>query len=127
MSRPSFPASTALMCNGRSPSSPHRVRQVSRPSRSCPTASSIRSTAIPPLIGIALLLSACAEGADYRGGYGYPAYSSFYGGGWEGWHHGWDHGHWDGHRDFGHEGHGGWGHGFSGHAGFGGRGGGGGH
>jgi hypothetical protein len=89
--------------------------------------SRVATTAIPLLIGIALLLSACAEGADYRGGYGYPAYSSFYGGGWEGWHHGWDHGHWDGHRDFGHEGHGGWRHGFSGHAGFGGRGGGGGH
>ena len=45
--------------------------------------SRVATTAIALLIGIGLLLSACAEGADYRGAYGYPAYSSFYGGGWK--------------------------------------------
>src|SRR3979490_2816772 len=53
----------------------------------------VATSAIPLLIGIGLLLSACAEGDGYRGGpaygYGYPAYGSFYGGGWEGWHRGW--------------------------------------
>ena len=85
--------------------------------------------AMPLLIGIGFLLSACAESADYRApayAYGEPAYSSLdYG--WGGWHHGWDHGHWDGRGEFHDEAHGGFGHGFSGHAGFHGHGGFGGH
>jgi len=36
-----FPASTALMCNGSHRPLPHQVRQVSRPSTPCQTASFI--------------------------------------------------------------------------------------
>lgn len=85
------------------------------------------------LIGIGLLLSACAV----EPGYGVPSYAytdpvygsvdfdygDGWGGGWGGWHHGWAHGHFDHDHGF----HGGIGHGF-GHAGFSGHGGhGGGH
>src|SRR3982074_1160983 len=92
--------------------------------------SRVATTAIPLLIGIGLLLSACADRPGYRGGYGDPAHGSVSGGGWEGRHHGFFHGHFDGRRDFGHEGfegHRGFGHGFTGHAGFGGHDGGVGH
>jgi hypothetical protein len=94
----------------------------------------ILTRAIPLLIGIGFILSACAvqpggyvyDGYPYYGYPSYPVYGSFdfdYGG-WGGWHHGWDHSHWD-HGGW-HHGwdHGGWGHGFA-HGGFGGHGGGG--
>jgi hypothetical protein len=79
------------------------------------------TNATPILIGIGLLLSACAVEPDYGApDYAYtdPVYGSLdfdYGGwgGWGGWHHGWDHGNFD----HGHGFHGGIGHGF-GHAGF---------
>jgi hypothetical protein len=85
-----------------------------------------RATALPLLIGIGFLLSACVESVGYStpvSGYAYSAYDSPYWG-WGGWHHGWDHGHWDGHVEVAHAG-GGWGHGLAGHGGFGGHGGGG--
>jgi hypothetical protein len=84
--------------------------------------------ALPLLLGVGLLLSACAVEPGYAApaypyGYSDPYYGSLdlgWGGGWGGWHHGWDHGH--GYR--GHMARGGVGHGFAGHAGFGGHGGG---
>jgi hypothetical protein len=85
-----------------------------------------RATALPLLIGIGLLLSACVESVGYSApvsGYAYSAYDSPYWG-WGGWHHGWDHGHWDGHVEMAHADEG-WGHGLAGHGGFGGHGGGG--
>ena len=96
------------------------------------------ATTLPVLVGLGLLLSACAESVGYSApvsgyvdpaydpaayGYAYPAYDSL-NVGWGGWHHGWDHGHWGGHTEVAHVG--GWGHGFAGHGGFGGHGGGGG-
>jgi hypothetical protein len=99
--------------------------------------------AIPLLIGIGLILSACAVGPDdgapayTYGEYADPIYGSvdFDYGGWGhgGWHHGWDHGHEDhGGHGFAHHaslgGHGGGGHvGGGGHGGGGHGGGGGGH
>src|ERR1700719_2678742 len=86
-----------------------------------------RAKALPVLIGIGLLLSACVESVGYGvpvSGYAYSAYYAPYRG-WGGWHHGWDHGHWDGHVEVAHA-DGGWSHGLAGHGGFGGHGGGGG-
>ena len=80
--------------------------------------------AVPLLIGIGLLLSACVESVGYSApvsgyvgaaydpdeyGYDYPGYGSL-SLGWGGWHHGWDHGHWGGRTEVAHGG-GGWGHG----------------
>jgi hypothetical protein len=68
--------------------------------------------AIPLLIGMGLLLSACAADPGYDASafvdeYDYPAYGSLeydYWGGWGGgdWHHRWNHGHDDHGNSFHH-------------------------